>query len=256
MVKVIHWACLAILSSTISLSAQEPPSKIAKWSIVQIQIEKKAPYVELFVFDNRTTVSTKVTIPGKLVIGFDPAASVVETFTDDKKTNLLETPFRSKSMKSIDRDTNPLRRDPTVIALSAPGIPAPGATKIRVKGKAAMFVGANEKVFEKKNAAFRQEIELPFGKVGRGTGIGTWQYVGAKPIHHAALIDAAGKSIDLHLTRSFRAAIPGEKREFHTIFVVHPFEKNQAPTGTLRLTYFDHIELYEIPFDLEIGVGF
>lgn len=239
--------------------AQEPPGKnpnASSWSILSLRIEKKLTSVDLDGTGDGTWIRAKIEMAERLIVGVDSEASKLDTWNDDKGTNLLATPLRMQGWKTLERDRIAKDGKSATVFLKAGGLPALGASKIHLKGKVAVLVGKDEKKIEKQNVYFLAGADLEFGKVKYSGGLTnrSFTYVGNRPIKEA-VVDVEGKTMPLDILTTKASIQADGKAEFHIALLPHPFDKTILNRGTLRITYFDAVEKIMVPFDLEIGLG-
>ena len=123
-----------------------------------------------------TRVTARVEVPGRQIVAFNVKNSKLDSFTDDKDTDLIALPAAGG------RASLPIQLDgqfggvANVIHFNAPTCPAKGATKVRIKGSIAALVGKDEKDIEKKDVDLKKGVDLEFGTLKRflspSTGFG------------------------------------------------------------------------------------
>src|SRR5262245_43512899 len=84
--------CLAglFLCSTLGLTADDDKTK-ASAKVIGLDIHRANVSEQIFSFNPGTSVEMLLSQPGKFILGLDPKASKLESFTDDKKTDLTST---------------------------------------------------------------------------------------------------------------------------------------------------------------------
>jgi hypothetical protein len=204
--------------------------------------------------DLGTRVVVRVEVPGRQLISFDTKASKVESFTDDKDTDLAAVPAGSPAPTLLEVERASIRTRTNDVTFHAPNCPAKGAAKVRIKGSVVAVVGKDEKEIEKKEFAGSAEFE--FGKMVEqkgGFGGNQLTYDGDKPLKSVSFVDADGKTVACTLSTSpFGAAAARKTAYRNTIRAAG----NVAIRGTLRVKYFDSTENVTVPVDLEVGPGF
>jgi hypothetical protein len=241
--------------------AQEQPAKLPKptWEVVFLKIERRLHFADLDQPGDGTRVKARFEIPGRLIVGVDLKSSSLESWKDDKGTDLLAAPLRMKEWKNVERDTNQHAVGSGAVTLNAGGIPALGASKLHLKGTIAALVAKDEKTFEKKDLVFPAVIDLGFGTLKMSFGLDSKlskskPFVGSRPIKSADL-DVDGKTLTLNV-RTIRSSIDEKgMAEFHTAISLGSFEKTEIKRGTIRITFYDSVEKLMVPLNLEIGIG-
>jgi hypothetical protein len=205
--------------------------------------------------DRGTRVSVRLEVPGRSLLSFDTKASKVESFADDKNTDLMAVPPGSPAPQLLEVERSGSRGRTNDLTFHAPDCPAKGATKVRVKGSLVAIVGKTEKEIEKKD--FAGDADLGFGTMKEqkgGFGGNTLTYDGDKPLKSVSFTDADGKTVTctINSTGGFGAAGAKKSAYRNTIRATG----NVAIRGTLRVKYFDATEEITVPVDLEVGPGF
>ncbi|HVL13561.1 MAG TPA: hypothetical protein VM529_13420, partial [Gemmata sp.] len=202
-----------------------------------------------------TRVVVRIDVPGRQLLSIDTKASKVESFTDDKNTDLTVPPAKGPGGKLLQAERGPTRLRPTELTFFAPAWPAAGATKVRIKGSLVAVVGKDEKDVEKKD--FAGDADLGFGTMSEqkgGFGGGSITFEGNKPLKSVAVTDADGKTIPCTLSVGNPFAKGANNAAFR--YTIRPGERGVALRGTLKVKYFDATEEVTIPVDLEVGPGF
>ncbi len=211
--------------------------------------------------DGTTRITARVEIPGRSVVAFNLANSKLDSFTDDKNTDLIPTPVAGGvPPQAIQLGSAFGASTHNVIHFEAPNCPAKAATKVRIKGTVAVLVGKDEKEVEKKDLTAKTSIDLEFGTIkmqqpAKTTGFGsrntTISYQGDKPFKSVTLLDADGKEITCHVSWSYRPGAVAATSSCRATFSVD----KKLESCTIRLKYFDSVEEIKVPVDLEVGPG-
>lgn len=97
--------------------------------------------------DAGTRVTVILRLTGRAIVGFEPAQSKLEGFTDDKGTDLLAATEDGQFPRP--RVTAELAEGHYgLVSFRGPGIPAAGATRVRIRGTVVALVGKGEKEVE------------------------------------------------------------------------------------------------------------
>jgi hypothetical protein len=210
-----------------------------------------------------TRVIVRLELSGQQYIVLDPGKCKLDSFTDDKNTDLLAAPaprggFLRPRISAGGLGVSDGR--PNDITFHAPGCLAKGATKVRIKGTLSVLVGKDEKQAELKDVVLKAGAKLEFGtlKLWERTGAAVGpakrdetfvEYEGKRPLTAVTLVDADGKEIPCRLSLSYRPPADGAYR---AMFIL---KGNKIDRCAVRVKYFDTVEEITIPVDLEVGPG-
>ena len=255
------FAVLAAFSAAAAQDAQKPTLKVMSFHVTRPdgpppKVDETGKGDRPFGIDRDrgTRVVVRVDVPGRQLLSFDTKASKVESFTDDKNTDLTGVPPGSPAPKLVEVERVAIRTKTNDLTFHAPMCPAIGATKVRIKGSVVAVVGKDEKEVETKD--FAGTADLGFGKIAEqkgGFGGNSAVYDGDKPLKSVSLVDADGKTVACTLsTTPFGAAAARKTAYRYSIRSAG----NVALRGTIRVKYFDATEEVTIPVDLEVGPGF
>ena len=112
-----------------------------------------------------TSLAFWVTYSQGRIIGFDPKASRVESFTDDKETDLSEPynqPF-SWSRFGPFKDAGYSTLDGRLVEVGGDSVPARGAAKITFKATLAVLCASGEKTAEQKDIPLKTGAKMNLG---------------------------------------------------------------------------------------------
>src|SRR5437868_490840 len=149
-------ALVALFAVTTWVHSQDPPPRV---QALGLEIRKPLPPgVDSELEDFRpqgTTIRLVIDLPDKHIVDVDPEASKVSHFKDDKGSDLL----KADKASGLGRDdwlwAHFLRVSKNgkqcSIEPSAPGVPAVGATKVKLKGIIVLLCGSEEKSVEAKD---------------------------------------------------------------------------------------------------------
>jgi hypothetical protein len=239
-----------------------------RWSALAIEVHKEGPpgaeKLSLATLNLGTRVIALLHLPARFIVGFDEKASRVESFTDDRNTDLLQSPRQRASTRSgfQDYDTRASEDGKYIsITMSAPGWPTTGASRLRIKGSVVALVASDEKQFEQKDASLRIGVDLKVGSLKYDTPRFGFRaepilsYQGTRPLNSITLVDAAGNEIESLRMSRYRPARPGAAASFSTTFSQSRLPRAGVDRCTVRAVYFDTVQPVVVPLDLEIGLG-
>jgi hypothetical protein len=209
-------------------------------------------------FDKGTALEVIVAQPGKRILGLDAKASKLESFTDDKKTDLAKGggPFD----RWLDDFSARVNKDGTRILFTARSgaVPAPGATRIVLKAKVVLKVGADEKTAEDKKVALKEaKVKVGPYQVGLSKGFGGGDETvvevssSERNIKSVTFLDKDGKELKAEQVGSGSFG-DGKMNTYTTDYAL----KGKVTEVGVRIIYFSKVETVTVPIDLEVGVGF
>ena len=254
------------VSAPAAATASAPASAVVKPEVYGVEIKKAEPgRDERFGAQEGILVKLFIAQPDRFIIGVDDKASKLTSFQDDRKNDLS----KSKDPKAFKQDFlspfNEVTKDGHGIKLDlrAPQTPAPGAKAIQVKANVALRVGFDEKKQEVKdvnlanakislagmNMSVKRSKDQAWGDYKMTVtlssnrpqdGIRTLTFVGAD-----------GKEIKSGITSrsSFSFGAGGNWDVTYGLGAV-------VERATIRVEYFDRVEVVNVPLDMELGVGF
>lgn len=210
----------------------------------------------LYVGFDGTTVTVAASLPDVGILGVEAAASKLDSFADDKGTDLTKGPVGSFPREWV----NPFPRigkDRHLAAfeLQANGTPAVGATKVKLKGTLTVTAGVGEK------PAASAELEFKKGeaaKVGAVTLTVEEGFGGGQPYLKATAAEWTVKSIDFADADKKPVRTTGGPSPFKN--VKGEMEMSYYPVGkvagkvTAKVVAYEKVEGVKLPFDLEIGL--
>lgn len=250
-------------------SAQNPNDpKPAQWAVQGLSVVKPGPADDDGTrdFNEGTTVTALLHLPGRFLIGVDTSQSKLEAFTDDKTADLREGGRAGRlGLRSVVTASR-LSADGKYakVVFRAPGCPGAGATKVRVKGSVAALVGQDEKTVEKKDVSLKDGVDLEIGTLkvlvpagGRAAladAATTVTYTGTKAIKAVVFLDARGTEIPVRHSLSTLGGRAAGRGQFLATF--RPTDRNaRLDRGTVKVTYFDRVDEVAVPVDLVVGLG-
>jgi hypothetical protein len=242
------------------------PPAASKPEVYAVEIRKAEPgRDERFAAQEGVTVKVFVPQPGRFIIGVDERASKLTSFVDDRKTDLS----KAKDPKAFKQDFlspfNEVTKDGQGIKLDlrAPRPPSIGARGIQIRADVALRVGSDEKKQEVKDVNLADSKISLAGmnvtvKKGKDQAWGDYKMsvtINAnRPqdcIRKLAFIGADGKEIKSGIiSRSSFSFGTGGNWD-----VTYGLER-VLDKATLRVEYFDKVEVVSVPLDMDLGVGF
>jgi hypothetical protein len=237
-----------------------------------------------------TSLAFWVTYPQGRIIGFDPKASRVESFTDDKGTDLSEPynqPF-SWSRFGPFKDAGYSTQDGRLVEVGGDTTPARGAAKIAFKATLVVLCASGEKTVEQKDLSVKTGGKINIGSLAvtvQQSREESWarQYKMAISLtaiqpRPTSTIPAFNKiapapvaTLDDPLTSIKEVAFFGpDGEEIRTISSGSSIRHESGETTstrtyalaekadvlTVRVTYFGKVEAVKVPLSVETGVGF
>lgn len=241
---------LTALAVGFAVHAASADDKDAKWEVTGLHVTKPRDDAEGWPAQARTggtSVNVRLAKPGPHFVGFDLSKSKLESFTDDKGTDL-------NAVTPISSSNGILAGNSSTLSLRALNCPVLGSTKVRIKGRVVVWTGKDSKEIEKKDVPIRSGIELAFGTIKYSnslSGDDSLSYRGEKPITSMTLLDADGKDISLRFRRDVQ---PGAAKGAFT--ASGSAKLKNVKSATVKVAYYDTIEETTVPIDLEVGPGF
>jgi hypothetical protein len=230
--------------------------------------ESQGSFAELRAFNwsAGTTVALLVSSAQGGLIAFDEKASQVESFSDDRGTNLLAG---KKSGFSFNRGYGggTVSRDgkACLIELKSENVPASGARTLDIKGKLVLSAAKNRKTYAAKGVKAKEGSEVKAGpipmKIAK-VGEPEWSSRDEKfavtleaqqalsNVAGIRFLDAGGKEIESSPGGSMATSMFGKttvQRSFNF--------KEKLSAFTVEITYWTDLRRIEVPYRISIGVG-
>jgi hypothetical protein len=237
-----------------------------------------------------TSLAFWLAYPQGRIIGFDPKASRVESFTDDKGIDLSEPYNRPFSWSRLGtfRDAGYTTQDGRLVEVGGDSVPARGAAKISFKATLVVLCASQEKTVEQKGISLKTGGKMNLGPLAvtvQQAPVESWggqakmavsltanqprptaapAASGRIPTAPAAALDDPLASIkevaffgpdgeEIRRTSS-GSSIKHESGETTATRTYALAEK--ADVLTVRVTYFEKVEAVKVPLSVETGVGF
>jgi hypothetical protein len=244
------------------LPAPAQPAGAPQWSVLELSVARPSEDKFASGYKSGTKVTVAVHLPGRLLAGLEPDKCKLLAFTDDRNTDLMAAAapdkFRTYGLASRGLHVSNDCAHGAVV-FHAPGLPAAGATKIRIKVDLVVRVGKDEKTIEEKNVALPLGVNLPFGTLKMSeAGLSHYlNYSGDRPLKSLVLLDAAGKEIPFAYPSKISGGLQQtakDKANYH--YSGRFYLKSRINRCTVRVTYFETVETIRVPLDIEASVGF
>lgn len=232
----------------------------AKFQVTRLEIRNSPPPKPgTFSFvNNGTTLDVLIKPSGKHLTGVDFKASKLDSFTDDKKTDLhtktggLFGGGGSDWLNEVFVQYAP-EGDAVTLQVKSNTKPAKGAEKILLKASLALRMGKDEKATEKKEIAFKPNEEATVGpfKVKVSQFGNQFNVISTEEnLKGIEAFDENGKEIKLMPPGRMRQ-MNGGKTEYHYSYFL--FQK--MAKFSLKVSYFDTVESVKVPMDLQVSLG-
>lgn len=206
----------------------------------------------------------RIVNPSGGLIGFDSDASKIESFVDDKGTDLLKSdetymPVGFSSSDDLSEDGKA-----ALIEVDGGTPPAHGTREIHLKGVAVFVVATEKKTFTQKDVKLAADTEIKAGEISfviSKVGKPDW---GDEPLEvtlkastdltsvaGVRFLDADGKeiesSVSSEMSMSFNESVTVE-RGYKLA--------RKVDTATIEVTCWMNLEKVNVPVDVTTGVGF
>ena len=267
------------------------PAALPKAELLSVRIDKPIPGTSGMGGAGTysgTSLAFWVTYPQGRIIGFDPKASRLETFTDDKGIDLSEPYNRPFSWSRFGpfKDAGHSTQDGRLVEVGGDTVPARGAAKISFKATLVVLCASQEKTVEQKGISPWSGGKLKIGPMAvtvqqTGQSLGpqarmSVSLTASQPRPSAApaasgRISTAPATLDDPLVIIKEAAFFGpDGEEIRKIgsgsSIRHDSGETTATRSyslagsadvlTVRVTYFGKVEAVKVPLSVETGVGF
>ncbi len=210
-----------------------------------------------------TSVAVLVHQPAGGLISFDSDSSKIESFTDDKGKNLLES--------TSDFGTPGLPMSPeiseggkaVVIEISGGQTPTQGATSLKVKGKFVFKAASQKKSYTHKDLELKADAKIEAGPIPLTIGSAGKPEWGEEPLEinlkatkrldevaSIRFLDADGKEIESNESGSMTMAFGDEVSVERSYALTKKVEK-----VTVEISYWTDMKDLEIPVDLTVSLG-
>lgn len=263
---MMRWlSALSVLAAGTALLAAEDKKDAddrasAKFQVTRLEIRNyPPPKPGTFAFvNNGMTLDVLVKPSGKHLTGVDFKASKLESFTDDKKTDLhtksggLFGSGGSDWLNEFFVQYSP-EGDAVTLQVKSNAKPAKGAEKILLKASLVLRMGKDEKTTEKKEIAFKANEEAAVGpfKVKISQFGNQFNVISSEEnLKSIEVVDENGKEVKLGPPGRMRQ-MNGGKTEYHYSYFL--FQKTAKVS--IKASYFEKVESVKVPMELQVGLG-
>lgn len=256
---------LALALSSIGAALQKPAAS-DKPQVYAVEIKKPEPgRDERFAAQEGITVKVFIPQPERFIIGVDQKQSKLTSFVDDTRTDLSKARGSNGFKQDFLSPFNEVTKDGHGIKLDlrAPQPPAPGARSIQIRAKVALRVGSNERKQEIKhvnlaeskislagmNVTVKRAKDQPWGDYKMSVTLSANRPQDC--IRKLSFVGPDGKEIKSGaISRSsFSFGSGGNWDVTYGLGAV-------VDKATIRVEYFDTVEVVSVPLDVDLGVGF
>ncbi|MFW6157997.1 MAG: hypothetical protein ACOC8E_01405 [Planctomycetota bacterium] len=223
---------------------------------------KRGTELRPFNWSKGTAVVLFVTGAEGGLLEFDDDASELKTFEDDRGTDLLKAAKDARfGRKPGFGHFSKVSKDGKVsmVDVSSTGLPADGATKLKLAGKLAFRSATTRETYEQKGVALKKDTKINFEtlpmtvqKVGKpkwgndALAVTLETNADPAPIADVKFIGADGKEIESRI-RS-RTHFGNTYRHTYNL-------KKKADTVTVQIEYWTDMKTVDVPFSVEATLG-
>lgn len=238
----------------LGLAPAAAPAAVKDAPVLALGVGRKTPEWEKvlsFDFKDGTGVEVLLTQAGKALLDVEGFNNELKTATDDKGTDLLKGGRGSVSRPFGD----PPQPGAVRVMLSAPGLPAAGASTVRFTAEVEVVAGSDVKTAEKKGVPLKVGTEE---KLAPGITATVEEKFGQKSVKFQVsgtdlasveFTDSNGKAVESR--RVGWSGSPGSSERI----VFYSLEKAPDAVG-IKLSYYGKIEKVKVPIEVTAGLGF
>ncbi len=210
-----------------------------------------------------TSVAILLEQPSGGLISFDSDSSKIESFTDDKGKNLLE------STSEFGMPALPMSPEigeggkAVVIEINGGQTPTKGATSLKIKGKLAFKAATQKKSYTHKDLEVKEEAKIEAGPIPLTIGRAGKPEWGEEPLEivlqakkhldevaSIRFLDADGKEIESSESGSMTMSLGDSVSVERSYTLAKKVEK-----VTVEISYWTDMKAIEIPVDLTVSLG-
>ena len=253
MCRVFLSSFILFLLGVSELSAQESKPSI---KVYGLDVGKPLPreITESYQLNRRGTGLTfVVTVPEKAILGVVENKSELLSFTDDQKTdlkgNIAQRPWLRfyAGARTLSEHCQ--------FGIEVSNAPAAGATKLFVKAKLAVQIGSGEKIGEAKDFELKKDAKTQVGTFNITKPASMPDNVVEVSFNEfsykkVAFFDTDGNEIKCR--NSGTGSGPPSEAYRHKIYLML---ERKVEKVTVRLTYYEKVEILIVPLDQEVGLG-
>jgi hypothetical protein len=214
----------------------------------------KARFGDTIAFGGQSGVSLALAVrvaPGTAILDIDDDDCVVDTWTDDKQTDLNIEP----DWGSFPNYTEDLSAG--IITVRSPVIPASGSQQVAIAGSLSVTTAAGTRAVQAKKVALTKGTAFQLGTLAasvsefEATDTGATlaiKLVGSNTntIKRLRFLDAAGTELESDTNGSMTSS--DESEYSYTL-------KAKATTATVEIEVWQNLQTTKVPFTLTAGVG-
>ena len=267
--SVVVFGVLVGVSPSLLAQARRPaapkaaaPKAVAKpnptVSLAGLQVAAKslgkARFGDTIAFGGQSGVSLALAVrvaPGTAILDIDDDDCVVDTWTDDKQTDLNIEP----DWGSFPNYTEDLSAG--IITVRSPVIPASGSQQVAIAGSLSVTTAAGTRAVQAKKVALTKGTAFQLGTLAasvsefEATDTGATlaiKLVGSNTntIKRLRFLDAAGTELESDTNGSMTSS--DESEYSYTL-------KAKATTATVEIEVWQNLQTTKVPFTLTAGVG-
>ena len=234
------------------------PSPNPTVSLVGIQVTAKslgkARFGDTIAFSGQTGVSLALAVrvaPGTAILDIDDDDCTVETWTDDKQSDLnIEPDWGSFPSYTEDLSAG-------IITVRSPVIPASGSQQVSIAGSLSVTTAAGTRAVQAKKVALVKGTSFQLGTLAASIaefeatdtgGTVSVRLVGSNTntVKKLRFLDAAGTELESDTNGSMTSS--NESEYSYTL-------KAKATSATIEIELWQNLQTTKVPFTLTAGVG-
>jgi hypothetical protein len=227
-------------------------------SLVGLQVSAKslgkARFGDTIAFGGQTGVSLALAVkvaPGTAILDIDDDDCVVDTWTDDKETDLnIEPDWGSFPTYTEDLSAG-------IITVRSPVVPASGAQQVSIAGSLSVTTAAGTRALQAKKVALAKGTSFQLGTLAASIAEFEPTETGASlsvrltgsntnTIKRLRFLDAAGTELESDTNGSMTSS--NESEYSYTL-------KAKAASATIEIEIWQNLQTTKVPFTIAAGVG-
>jgi hypothetical protein len=227
-------------------------------SLVGLQVSAKslgkARFGDTIAFGGQTGVSLAIAVkvsPGTAILDIEDDDCIVDTWTDDKQTDLnIEPDWGSFPTFTEDLSAG-------IITVRSPVVPASGAQQVAIAGSLAVTTAAGTRVVQAKKVALAKGTSFQLGTLAAAItefeatetgGTVSVRLTGSNTntIKKLRFLDAAGTELESDTNGSMTSS--SESEYSYTL-------KAKATSATIEMEIWQNLQTTKVPFTIAAGVG-
>lgn len=206
-----------------------------------------------------TKICLAVSDKTKTFLEISDEETKIETLTDDKGTDMMESPKKGSFLQKARLDAFPkISEDKHAIAfaISSPVVPAKGAKELQLKASIVLVAGEDLTSQEQKDVSLKDDTEITIGPAPltitsvkeKSFSVKTEKPIAA--IKQILFMDAEGKTLDI---KQGSRSVSGWKTKTYTLYFYA--EAKMPEAVTVKIEYYKKTEKITVPVDVKFGVG-